>query len=76
MTEPASVTPSAVCTEGKRRGERERGGGGWGSETMEKMAMTEPASVTASAVCTEGKRRGERERGEGDGDLRLWRRWR
>ena len=38
--------------------------------------MTEPASATPSAVCTEGKRGGEREGREGDGDLRLWRRWR
>ena len=30
MTEPASATASAVCTEGKRRGERERGGRGMG----------------------------------------------
>ena len=30
VTEPAPVTPSAVCTEGKRRGERERGGRGMG----------------------------------------------
>ena len=45
---------------------------------MEKMAMTEPVSATASAVCTEGKRGGggERREGQGQGNLRLWRRWR